>query len=258
MLDNNNHNNSVCAFAEQSVSYLYGEAGDQEKTVFETHLKSCRNCADEFAAFGAVHSSVIEWRNEEFMSLETPLIEIPYKNAWEIYNLDNNSIASRAWIEELRRFFTQSPVLTASASFALIVFCIAIVFFAAKSSNNDKIADGNNKIVEQEFASPIVKENLPDGKSIAASSVGVDNDRQIISEPKVSQKGLIVKAAVAARNSIKDSNQTGSARIIKTVNTASKTATFARAGKVPRLNDVEEEEDKSLRLAELLGDGDTE
>ncbi len=121
------------------------------------------------------------------MTLETPLIEIPYKNAREIYNLENKPIASRNWIEELRRFFTQSPVLTASASFALIIFCIAIAFFAAKSSNNVQFA-GNNKNADKEFASTITKENLPDEKSIVASSIDRDNDRQIISEPKVSQK----------------------------------------------------------------------
>ncbi len=32
MLNNNNHNNLTCAFAEQTVSYLYGEANVQEKT----------------------------------------------------------------------------------------------------------------------------------------------------------------------------------------------------------------------------------
>jgi hypothetical protein len=260
MLENNNHNNSTCAFVEQTVSYLYRETDAQEKTVFEAHLKSCRSCADEFAGFSAVHSSVIEWRNEEFLSLETPLIEISYENTRKFYNLENEPTVPRSWFVGLRKLFTFSPALTASASLALILFCIGIVFFAYKSSSNNKtVADNNSKSVEKEFAStPTAKEIVPNEETIASAVDNESSRRQTTSKPKVFRKNSTVKISADSRNSAKNSNRTGNVRIIKAANNENKPATFAQAGKVPRLNNVEEVEDKSLRLAELLDDGDSE
>jgi hypothetical protein len=257
MLDNNNYKNSSCAFAEQIVSYLYGEANAQEKTLFESHLNSCAACAEEFAGFSVIRSSIVEWRNEEFLSLETPLPEIPYEKARHNYNLESGSSISRSWLTAFRELFTMSPALTASASLALIVFCIGIVFFAAKSSNNietvNNINDGKKIIVP-----PMSKENSQDENLIASKPIAGDNTRQTFPEPKVLQKGFIVKATTNTKNSVKFSNQSGKARIFRTTNSVNKISTFARNGKIPRLNNVEEVEDKSLRLAELLDDGDSD
>jgi hypothetical protein len=257
MLDNN-HNDSTCAFAEQIVSYLYGEINTQEKGIFEAHLNSCQKCADEFAGFSVVHSSVIQWRNEEFLSLETPLIEIPYENTRKIYNLENNPTISRSWFAEFRRLFTHSLALTTSASLALVIICIGIIFFSAKYSNNVELVD-KNKYDEKEIISPpFVKEILPGDKSIATVANNGDSNRQKDSVSRDFRKGSIIKAEASSKNYAKNSNQTGNVRIIKATNTGNKTTAFAKAGKTPRLNDVEEEEDKSLRLAELLGDGEIE
>ena len=64
---NNNHNPS-CAFAEQIVSYLYNETNAKEKAAFDAHLNNCSTCADELAGFGFVRSSIVEWKNAEFLN----------------------------------------------------------------------------------------------------------------------------------------------------------------------------------------------
>ncbi len=272
MLDNNNQNNSTCAFAEQIVSYLYGEANAKEKTVFETHLNSCAACADEFAGFDMARSSVIEWRNEEFLSLETPSMEIPYEKPRDFYNTETDSKVSRNWLTELRRVFSLSPALTASASFAIVVICLGIIFFANKSSYNVDVADNNSKNTEQLISSPKASnENFSNDAStvISEKTIGVtssdkeskpliadaeNNNRKTIPNPSVTRKDLNIKISDISESSIKNLNRETKSSKVKPVSNVNKKPMFAQTGKIPTLNNVEEDEDKSLRLAELLED----
>ena len=256
--NNNNHNNASCAFAEQTVSYLYGEVNAVEKTVFETHLKSCANCSEEFAGFGAIRSSIIEWRNEEFLSLETPLMEIPYKKTQGFYN---SEIGSPSWFDKLRNFFSLSPALTASVSFAIIAICIGILFFANKSSNDLEVAGFDNKNTEKPFTSPTVdKEITPTLSTTDASEKRIaeanNGNQEMISKSKDGRKNTIVKAATNSGIALKDSNLTANSPEIKEANRVNKNVPSVQVNRIPKLNSVEEEEDTSLRLAELLDDAD--
>ncbi len=272
MLNNNNHNNLTCAFAEQTVSYLYDEANAQEKTVVETHLKSCATCADEFASFSAIHSSVIEWRNEEFLSLEMPSIKIPFEKTREFYKSETDSKATRSWLEELRRLFTLSPALTASASFAIVAICFGIIFFANKSSNKFEVADINSKNTEQIVSSPkitnedfsntastdglekTIDETLSGKQSKTLITNAKNNSRKTIPDSRVERKNSIAKVSDVSRNPVKSLNQEANSPKIKAASIENKKPTFAQTGRIPRLNNIEEEEDKSLRLAELFED----
>ncbi len=275
MLDNSNHHNSTCEIAEQIVSYLYGEVNTQEKTVFETHLRSCSTCAEEFADISAVHSAVIEWRNEDFLTLEVPSIEIPYKKTREFYNAETNSKVSRSWLAELRRLFSLSPALTASASFAIVAICLGIIFFANKSSNNVDVADINSKNTEQiisssseisneNFGSTVSTDGLEKGigeissgeqsKSLVADAKS--NGRKTVSDSIAIRKDSIVKVSNASRNSVKNLNREAISPKIKAAIIENKKPTFAQTGKIPRFNNIEEDEDKSLRLTELFDDAD--
>lgn len=274
MLDDNNHKNSTCAFAEQTVAYLYGEIDAQEKTLFETHLTSCAACAEEFAGFGAVRSSVIHWRDEEFLSLETPPIEIPYEKTGEFFNAEIDSKVPHSWFEELRRLFSLSPALTASASVAIVAICLGIVFFANKSSNNSDVAVINSENTKQTISSPKTGEqnfsdtasdnasakqndessSLEESKFLAADAANKNQKSNY--ESKTARKNSIVKVPEASSISAKNLNREATSIKIKAVNVENKKQTFAQTDKVPRLNNVEEDEDKSLRLAELLEDDD--
>jgi hypothetical protein len=264
MLDNNNHKNTNCAFAEQGVSYLYGEITAEEKSVFETHLQCCNACAEEFAGFKTIHSSLIEWRNAEFLPLETPAIEIPYEKTRKFYHTENDSTVSRPWFEELRRIFSLSPLLTAFASFAIITICLGIVFFANKTSTNVEVATSSEK-TEQINSPKAVEENLADtatnvdlekdkGENSfnAKSTVVAKNNNQ--KEFSDSRKDSVVKVSDVPRIAAKNLNAAANSHKVKTPSYENKNPTFARTNKLPRLNNVEEYEDKSLRLAELFED----
>lgn len=279
MLNDNNYNNSTCAFAEQSVAYLYDEINATEKTLFETHLTSCATCAEELAGFDAIRFSVLEWRNEEFSSLEMPSIKIPYELTRTFYNAESDSSVSRSWTADFRRLFSRSPMFAAATAFALLVFCVGIVFFAAKSSNNLEIAGSHNNTDEKTAAYSTndkeiaanaiggsteinVGENSPgdkvkiSGSDIKDGSSDVkDKNRQTIAGSRIAHKDSLVRVADDSRNA-KKFNQEANSPTVKALHIENKKPLSARANKIPRLNNVEEEEDKSLRLAELLDEGD--
>lgn len=257
----NNQNNSPCAFAEKAICYLYGEIDAQEKAVFEAHLKSCQTCAEEFAGLSLVRSSIVDWRNEEFLFLETPAIEIPYKKPLEFFNFANESKAPRSRFAGFRKIFALSPSLSAAAALALILFCAGVVFFAVKSSSSVEIARSDNKNTEKNtektlVSPPVEKEILPDEKSISLAGAVEDKNPRTVPKSRVGQKDSIVKIVDEARNHAKNLNTETSASKIKAEDVKDKKQLFARTDKIPRLNNVEEDKDNSLRLAELLGDSD--
>jgi hypothetical protein len=274
MLDNNNQNNSTCAFAEHIVSYLYGETGVKDKTVFETHLNSCAVCADEFAGFSMTRSSILEWRSEEFLALETPSIEIPYEKTRDFYIAETDSKVSWYWLAAFRRVFSLSPALTASASFAIVVICLGMIFFESNSSNNVDVAGIDGKNTEQLISLPETSnENFSNEasyvnpeKTIDAASSNKEtkpliadaenNNRKTIPNSGITRKDLNIKISDVSRSPVKNQNREANSSKIKPSTVENKIPVFAQTGKKPRLNNVEEDEDKSLRLAELFEDDD--
>ena len=55
----------TCADKETLVTYVYGECDPATRSLVETHLATCANCADEVSAFGAVRTTLIEWTPPE-------------------------------------------------------------------------------------------------------------------------------------------------------------------------------------------------
>lgn len=68
-----------CDFRDAILPYLYGESSSADRDRFESHLVDCSACTDEFAELSFARYSVFEWQKEEFASMPTPQIVIPYK-----------------------------------------------------------------------------------------------------------------------------------------------------------------------------------
>ncbi len=120
----NNGNKTNCGFADEIVSYIYNEMGAPERTKFETHLTHCTACTDEFAAISNARFSVFEWQKEEFAHLATPQIVIPYPAKQRIVE-ENTSIGVsagiRGWLS-----LVNFPVTVAAA----LAVCIGLGFVA--------------------------------------------------------------------------------------------------------------------------------
>lgn len=271
MLENNNHNQPNCQFSEQLISYLYDEIGAKEKFAFEEHLNSCEHCAVELVGVGQARASILEWRNEEFLPLSIPAIEIPDNQKSEFYQPKPFAKNSTSMFDRLRALLTFSPAF--AASLAAIVLCLGLVFLAVKSFNNAETArvelikstvktqtagNQSGKVAEDSANQNQEVAQLSDSKSGEIVKSNPINEKNNGSEKNSESKSPSRNSAVKISNNsqIIDKATVRRANLpsVKTTNLDNKKPLFAQTKKLPRLNSVEDEEDKSLRLAELFGD----
>lgn len=260
---NDNHN-SACGFAEDLVSYLYGEIGAAEQQKFEAHLLKCKACADELSVFGAVRSSVADWRERDFAPLQTPAFELPLAKIPATVETVSDS-DSRSWLSSLRQMFSLSPALAGTAAAcAALVICAGLFYIAVSSLQ----PGGGSEIsgVEKEQKPPVVK-TAAASPTVEAAATPPD-----AAEPEIEQTGNSPKpkttdnkkplnpsgidkrnvAAIPENNSppvmkSKTQPKTAAVKDKTTVNTPRKPA---RANL--RLVTDEDEEEDSLRLTDLF------
>jgi hypothetical protein len=251
--------NSNCRFAAEIVSYLYDEIETPEKAVFETHLKDCRSCADELADFSFARFAVRDWRDQDFSHLKTPLFENPFDVK---QTSKSGSVNSDSLFDNLRRIFSPRSVWAAGAAAALIIM-IGLAFaatnlfqpdFTAKkndvnsvsvsvSSNENRAEQTVPKIpVESETAKsfdPVTPTIKQDAKEIRKNSAVKVSDRK--SKNRSASKTVENIAASDVKNFNKP--------------TANDAPMVNRP--IPTLNSFDEEDDNTLRLAELFEGIDT-
>ena len=249
MLDNNYHNSS-CAFAEQVVSYLYGEENALEKTAFEAHLSSCSSCAEELAGFEFVRSSIIEWKRADFFNLETPSIEIPYRAAV--------STEKQSPFSGIRRFFAFSPAFSIAS--AAIIVCVGLGLLALNFSTTGEVAKDNNKPAES-VVSPVSEKQVEQPVKETVERIAVQpaaNERLKPSESvaRIASKNQIVTASNnPTKNRIVTPNPKNVTKIREIKD--NKDALAVQKQSIPKLNNIEEEEeDNSLRLADLFAENE--
>jgi len=261
-MSNNNHNNSSCAYAEQMVSYLYGEADAKEKYKFEMHLESCLTCTDELAAFGFVRSAVLDWRAEGFSKLPTPAFDISFAEAKESFSTTVVSNENRSWLAGFRQMFSFN-LIKATATFGIALVCAGIVWFAFNSSGGNEIAEkGDDKNKIQAAVSPTVEiTKKPEEKSVAntsdkksSPSSDVTSSPQQITRERLDNPN---KSIVKVSGNAPKNNSDNSARDPKEKNEGGKKTPSVQKKRIPNLSDVEDEEDETIRLADLFDELDT-
>jgi hypothetical protein len=261
MFDSKNYN---CAFAENVADFLYGEIATDDKAVFDAHLKTCRQCADELKSFGAVRASILDWRAFEFDRLETPTIE--YKpirpNAFE------TAVRTQSPFSSWRRLFTFAPAFAFAAVTLFLIVGIVLVARnftesepLAKVKNQPNNAQATVSSAESHNNQPAISvsdsnknENKFDSET-ANSTGSKDETARNVGEPR------IVKTANARRANVRVENL----KVQKIYNSAANKAAFGsnqtvahnelntNLRRAPKLSGVEDEEDDaSLRLSDLL------
>lgn len=244
MLETNK--NLTCEFAEELVSYLYDELTGADKASFEKHLGNCLLCAEELSEFSSARSSILEWRNEEFLPLLPPTIEIPYENQIKTFE---NKVISRSWLAAVRDFFTLSPAwMTATTAFAALAICVGL-FFALSSSLPD-----NDEVMVQANTSKIKVVPSPTNENKTNSNVSVSNETG--TKPGNSPKPLVVSDPDSSQDVVppakaptKPQNTNVKRQIQPKGN--NRTPLKQTPQKAPKLIE-DEEEDNTLRLSDLL------
>ncbi len=251
-----NQRNSSCRFADELVSYLYGEIEANEKIKFEKHLKDCFDCQSEFEGFQFTRASILEWRDEEFSYLPLPSFEVSTKA-----NLSTaESGISRSWFAVLRNLFSFNPAY--AMALAIAVVGIGVSFYALNFTKNTETAHLQvNKIIEKPVVSP-TKEVFekpretfdPDKNPDKKSSSAFENINPV-KEQKRETVVAPIKAAVKVPAKAAKSNSDNQPIGLKESN--DKKSSPVKKRQAPNLNQIEDEEDQSIRLADLFAELDT-
>ncbi len=249
---NNNHKKSGCGFSEQLVSYLYGETVGAEITAFEAHLNVCSVCAAELEAFSGVQFSINDWKLNEFANLAMPSIEIPYQKA---ENQAEVSSVKGSWLSALRELFSLSPRgwSLATASLAVLAVCALIALFALNSRKDNDVAESNKT---NPLALPTVEKTTPE----TITNSNANNQPEKVVKPSSEPKSEVAVAPNTKDNRVvKTSNNSRSTQKVDA--NSPKNNEQKRTNKnnevAPKIAVDDEEEDKSLRLAELFDEIDT-
>lgn len=251
MLENNK--NLTCDFAEELVSYLYDELANSNKARFEKHLKTCSHCEKELLEFSNARSSILEWRNEEFEILPTPLIEIPFEKKAK---QSENATISRPWFASIRELFSLSPAwMTATTAFAALAICLGLFAVVISSLRNGPdvagVENNNIKIVPSPTTDISNKNSNNSNSNQAQTKSGNSPEPDLTTVQKSTGSTEPLKIS-SGSNPTKPQNLNIKKPVQPKINDKSvKPTTKTNKQKAPSLIEEDEEED-TLRLSDLL------
>jgi len=248
---------TYCSFSTEVVSYLYDEMKAVEKNRFEDHIADCTACIEELAFLSFARLEVYEWQRDVFAHLATPKIAIPFENV--------NSIGRWEHIKTGFQKFGLPPQWTAAGAFVLIAIFMGLAYFLSNSvTKNDELAveyiaefPGTNEFRELE---PVIYDSeagreLSSVKGLKLKDIERASNNALLEQPSSARAEQTPRISIDAPVG---SRKSGELKTVPNVSGPGKIKRAVSPAKAPRLNDfVEEEDDTTLRLADLFADADT-
>lgn len=225
----NDFKNPVCKVSADIVPYLYGELSPAEGNAFESHLLECVDCTDEFAAVSNARYEVYDWKKIEFEPLATPAFTIPYAEP------------AVSWFDKVRAAFSPSWALpvVAFAGIAIVSVFASVFYFSGDSGSNVAQVNTNSRPVS-ETAGPEDRDPVV----VAKDDIGLPAAREM-------QPVRPVPSGAGRKRVARSDTKVSVPRPVQ----ARATSTPSRPA--PTLNEFADDEDTSLRLAQLFEDIDT-
>jgi hypothetical protein len=225
----NDVNFSECKFSSDIVPYMYGEMSGSDASSFESHLLECSKCTDEFASISSARYEVYDWKKLQFDPLATPVIKIAFEPE-----------PTASWIGQVSAMFAQGwaiPSLAAAGVF--VVAIVAASFILSEKSSPDIAANFSKDIV-------VDQQSVTSAPAVTSPEANTGDDRAVERETEKS----VIKSVTPQRILQKRTSRSARSFDVK--------ATSAQnQQRAPRLNEFVEEEDTSVRLAELFDDIET-
>jgi anti-sigma factor RsiW len=229
MLNGNNNCKEDHGF--MVVEYLYGELDDASRVRFESHLECCSACTDEFAAIADVRLGVLEWRQAELDPLATPEIRIPFAAPAQ---------GPSGFIESICGIFAWPVFARATVGFAAVLIVAGVLYLSGifntgqvEIASNANIGDGTKIETHSSERADTAVATVETPPTVAdRSDVAVKPDEKAVK--------LTPRRQQQQRSTVSESRNSGKPA--------------ANPAKAPRLNNFEEAEDTSLRLADLLAE----
>ncbi len=250
---NDNHKNSNCADNEPLISYLYNEIGAAGKVEFEAHLETCADCRSDLTEFGSARTAVREWRGAEFDKLATPIFEIPTK---VVQTSTLSAKVSRSRLADWRQIFAFKPALAMSVCALLIGLFGAAMFIFNLGRTGEIVKNTGNQNSANTIVSPTVENIAEQTKPPAIENPDkpaapvADLPSKAIDKKFAAPKTSAVKAAAnASKNNLPEEIPV---KLVQNTNKINQKSAVAQKAKAPRLTETEDEEDDSVRLADLF------
>lgn len=226
-------NNTNCRYSADIVPYMYGELASAETASFESHLRECTGCTDEFAAISGARYEVYDWKKLEFDPLPTPPVRVPF-----------GEVATVGWVERFQAVFARSRAVPgfAFAGIAVVAAFAAVFLLNSQDGSPEQLAANRSRdpvVAQPENQTPTVLITDSEIGTIAKPASGRLNEAD---RPPVSQP----------RRAVREIRRAGPRPAEPRMTTAA-----SRNRAAPRLNEFSDEEDNSLRLAELFEDVET-
>lgn len=224
----NDVNFSKCKFSADIVPYMYGELPAFDISAFESHLIDCSDCTDEFASISSARYEVYDWKKLEFEPLATPRFVIPYEEVVKV-----------SWVEKLRAAFSPGWALPTTALAALAITAVFAAVFVYRGDNEIARDSRNAAVLEP---APV---NSPINETIQTT------------ESRVDETAVQNPSPVRVVSPTHAESRRPTRTILPRPRSLDARPTQAKTQPALRLNEFTEDEDTSLRLAELLEDVET-
>jgi len=234
MLDER-HNKS-CPRENEIVSYLYREMSPVEVDRFEDHLAECGKCVDEFAAMSEPHLAVYEWRTNVFDKIPAPSIELPI--------VEEQHPHAESLLGRLIAVLSGWPAgLRVSVGFAALLVVGFAVFLLTRPSSSSDVAR-NVETLPVQTRKPVTNSTLPSEEFSVVESEG-EGGGNVDKSSVPSQKAVHIKSRT------KMPAKAAAVRTGRSEFAANRKEKSAARPSL-RLNNFEDDEDTTLRLADLF------
>ncbi len=225
-----------CSSSEDLVAYLYDEMNAAARPAFEDHLSACDACTGEFAELSLARLGVYEWHRDEFASLATPRVVIPYHEPIKV-----------SWLDGVRAFFASHASMAAAGGAFAIVAVVAGVFYVSTLRDAEVVyVEPITPQVEKAAAGPTPAVDRRPAPSASSDIVDAEEDVE---------KPSVVKASSAS-----DAPKPVRAKSVSPAvrrPAPNQPVQTRRTAPAPRLNDFDDEDDNTLRLGDLLAEVET-
>ena len=210
---------NLCPQGGDMLAYLYNEISAADRETFEVHLADCGTCIDDFAELSQSRYPVYEWKRTQFDPLPTPRVAIPLEPT-----------AAFSLFDKIRAAFALRPTLALGGlGAAMLVAVIAgyAIFLGAPG--------------ETEVAREIEPTSTPESVVALTPLPPVTEDRQKNTDPAREERQITAKVATAPKSTVRSPNPKAQpARLPK------------RNDLIPVMSSLEDDEDDSLRLADIF------
>lgn len=240
MLNNGNKNN--CGFSDDMVAYIYDEIGQAERGKFESHLSGCTACTDDFAGISNARFSVFEWQKEEFAHLSTPQIVIPYASK-------HGATETAGLWAGLRKLLSSSGWPSVALAAGALAVCVGLGFVAINYVGSGQQTADNNKIVNEKAVPPVAVQN-PEN-TLAMSNDPLPKEQNLTHTTTASAKSTPGREIRPVRASVKPQR----IQYDKNLTASTQAGPAQQKRKAPALTVYDDEDDRSLRLADLFDEG---